>query len=162
MSTRNRVDNRAHLIYDFLAEHMGEGYTMPELCIELDIHDGSTTRAAIRRARDLATEAGYHFPPAIAANGFQYKVTTLAADALDPALQMSRIETGVRKRKEDGLEFIRRERRTMPADMRPMAELLLTVHDETVKALSAIQRGADDFVVAIMTARRDQRKNDTK
>ena len=162
MSTRNRVDNRAHLIYDFLAEHMGEGYTMPELCIELDIHDGSTTRAAIRRARDLATEAGYHFPPAIAANGFQYKVTTLAADALDPALQMSRIERGVRVRKEDGYEFIRRERRTMPADMRPLADLLLTVHDNTQRALSAVQKAMDDYVVSLMSARREQRKNDTE
>lgn len=157
MTSRNRVDNRAHLIYDFLALHLGDGFTMPDLCAELGITDGSTTRAAIRRARDLATEAGLHFPPAIAANDFTYRVTRLAEDALDPALQMARIERGVRLRKEDGYEFIRRERRSMPAEMRPVADLLLTVHDQTKVALAAIQKAMDDYVVSIIGGRKDQR-----
>lgn len=158
--TRNRVDNRAELIYNHLALHMGKGFTMPALCRAVGITDSATTRAAIRRARDLATEAGYHFPPAIAANGFEYRVTNLAEDALDPTLQMSRIETGVRKRKETGIEFMRRERKGLPSELRPIVDMHLTIFDATVKALGTIQAAADDMVIELVKARKRQRKDD--
>lgn len=156
--SRARVENRAQAIFAFLTLNLGEGYTLTELCHELTIEPSSTTISAIRRARDLATEAGYHFPPSIAENGFRYKVTKLAEDAIAPMLQMARIERGVRLRKEDGIEFMRRERGTLPADLRPVVDMHLTVHDAAVKALGTIQAAADDMVVALVEARRQQRK----
>ena len=114
---------------------------------ELGIQDGSTTRSAIRRARDIASEAGYHFPPAVPQNDFSYQVTDLAEEALDPALHMARIERGVRRRKEDGIEFMRRERHSLPADLKPVVDMHLTVHDATKRALGEIQKAADDMVV---------------
>jgi hypothetical protein len=158
--SRNRVENRAQMIYTHLMLHRNETFTMPQLCKALGIHDSSTTRTAIRRARDLATEAGYHFPPAVAANGHTYTVTELPERALDPSLHMARIETGIRERKENGIEFMRRERSKLPADLRPVVDMHLTVHDAARQALGTIQKAADDMVVNLVAARREQRKSE--
>lgn len=157
MSSRDRVQNRAERIYGFLLANMGTGYTKAELCKELEIGPGSTTDTAIKRARELAAEAGYHFPPAVPATGHVYMVTNLAADALDPTAHISRIEAGVRATKEVGMEFMRRERKTLPPDLRPVVDMMLTVHDATQSALAAIQKAADDMTVQLVKARREQR-----
>jgi hypothetical protein len=156
--SRGRVENRARKIYDFLVLNLNEGFTIGELCKRCDITDGTTTRSAIRRARDLATEAGYHFPPAIAANEFTYRVTNLAEHALDPSNQMSRIERGVRLRKEDGIEFMRRERKSLPSDLRPVVDMQISMYDATKKALATIQQAADDMVLALIKSRTEGRR----
>lgn len=155
--SRDRIENRGHAIYEFLTLNLGEGYTLADLCQELGFEPGSTTSAAMRRARDLAAEAGYHLPPAIAENGYEYRVTKLAQDALAPTLQMARVERGVRLRKESGIEFMRRERAGLPPDLRPVVDMHLSVHDAAVKALGTIQAAADDMVVALIEARRADR-----
>lgn len=155
--SRSRVENRAQLVYEFLVTHMNEPFTMTELCKELDFNPGSTTTSAVRRAREIATESGLHFPPAVPQNGMSYRVTNLPENALDPSLQMSRIETGVRSRKEDGIEFMRRERRNLPPDLRPVVDMHLTVHDAASKALGTIQKAADDMVVELVKARKKSR-----
>jgi len=158
--SRRRVENRAQMIYAHLLLHRNQPFTMPQLCKALGFQDGSTTRSAVRRARDLATEAGYHFPPSVAANRHTYTVTDLPEKALDPSLHMARIETGVRKRKENGIEFMRRERNKLPADLRPVVDMHLTVHDAAREALGTIQRAADDMVVNLVKARREQRDSE--
>lgn len=157
MSSRDRVTNRAHQIYDFLSAHLGEKFTLPELCDHLDFEPGSTTRNAIRKARDLATEAGYHFPPAVPANDHTYTVTNMAADVLDPTAHMSRIESGARARKEQGIEFLRRERQSLPNDLKPVADMYVSVHDAARNALATIQKAADDMTVELIKARREGR-----
>lgn len=157
--SRDRVENRAQLIYGYLVTHLGDGFTMPELCSALGITDGSTTRSAMRRARDLATEAGYHLPPAVPQNGMRYMVTNLPGDALDPSLHMARIEAGIRERKEDGIEFMRRERTKLPPDLRPVVDMHLTVYDAAKTALGTIQQAADDMVVGLVKARRENRES---
>jgi hypothetical protein len=157
MTSRDRIGQRAQAIYTFLNLHRGEGYTLPELCKELDITPASTTRAAITRARDLATEAGLHFPPAVPQNGHRYMVTELAADAVDPTLHMTRIEAGVRRRKEDGIEFLRRERRHLPPDLKPIATYMVKTYDTTRRAIGELQRAADDMVMELVKVRKGQR-----
>lgn len=155
--SRNRVENRAHLIYEFLSLHMGEGFTLPQLCEELDIEPGSTTRTAIRRARDLATEVGLHFPPAVPQNGSTYRVTNLAADAFDPTLQMGRVRRGVEDREAVGVEFMRQERNKLdPAD-RPLVDSYIEVYDTTAKALASIRKSFDDTVMYLVSVRRKAR-----
>ena len=158
MASRDRVQNRAELIHNFLAANINTGYTKPELLAELNLQAGSTTEAAIRRARGMAAEAGLHFPPAVPANGNRYMVTGLAENALDPTVHMGRIETGVRRRKESGVEFMRRERANLPPDLRPVVDMYITVEDATTSALSTIRKAGDEMVVAIAKARSDQRK----
>ncbi|MGH9251972.1 MAG: hypothetical protein ACRD0W_21010 [Acidimicrobiales bacterium] len=158
MSTRSRVENRAHLIYDFLVAHLGSGFTIAELCKHLRINNGATTRAAITRARDLATEAGLHFPPAVPQNGQRYMVTKLAEDAVDPTLQMGRIGAGVRHRGDVGYAFIKRERAALPPELRPLVTAWLEVKDQAERSAAAIQRSFDDMVLAVVKARRDSRK----
>lgn len=153
--SRTRVENRAQMIYNFLVLRIGEGFELNDLCQSLHIEPGSTTRNAIRRAREIATEAGYHFPPAVPQNGQKYMVTNLPQDALDPSLHMARIEMGVRERKEDGIEFMRRERSKLPPDLRPVVDMHLTVYDAARQALGTIQKAADDMVVGLVKARRE-------
>jgi hypothetical protein len=159
MTSRDRIEHRAEAIYTFLTLHLGHGYTIRELCDELDISPGTTTRTAITRARDLATEAGLHFPPAVPQNGFRYMVTGLAADAVDPTLHMTRIEAGVRRRKEDGIEFLRREGRYLPADLKPIASYMVTTFDTTRRALGELQRAADDMVAELVKVRHEMRSD---
>jgi hypothetical protein len=152
--SRHRVENRAHLIYDYLCQHLGEGFTIDELCHAVGINDGATTRSAIRRARDLATEAGLHFPPAVPTTGFTYLVTRLPGDALDPALHMARIETGVRIRKQDGTEYMRRHLRDVPPELRPIARAFVNIERKTERALAELRREADDMIVELVALRR--------
>lgn len=155
--SRNRVENRAHLIYEYLALNMGQGFTLPQLCEELDIQPGSTTRSAISRARDLATEAGLHFPPAVPQNGHTYRVTNLAADALDPTLHMGRIRRGVTHRENTGVEFMKRERSKLPPDLKPIVTSYIELKEVIDKTQAQIQRSFDDAVLAFVKVRRDQR-----
>lgn len=159
MTTRNRVENRAHLIYDYLTKdgNFGNGFTKPQLCKSLRIKPSATTEAAIRRARDLAAEAGYHFPPAVPQNGHRYKVTRLAEDALDPTLQMERIRSGVERRANVGRKFMEREKAKLPPDVRPLVTAYLTLKDQVEKSQATIQRAFDDAVIATVKARRETR-----
>jgi len=157
MSTRNRVDERAHRIYDFLVARLGAGFTLIELCRGLGIRPGSTTTAAIRRARDLATEAGQHFPPAVPANGQRYMVTQDPGDALDPTLHMGRIGQGVQVREQVGIDFMEREMRAMPADLKPIAAFYLKAQKTKQRAAAELQKAADDMVVDLVKLRRSQR-----
>lgn len=155
--SRNRVENRAHMIYDHLVINMGRKFSMSDLCVSLGITDSATTRSAVRRARDLASESGLHFPPAVPQNGCTYTVTDLPELALDPSLHMARVESGVRARKEDGIEFMRRERHKLPSELRPVVDMHLTVHDAARQALGTIQKAADDMVIGLVKARRETR-----
>lgn len=155
--SRNRVANRAHRIYDFLLTNKGTGFTRADLLANLSIEEGSTTSAAIRMARDLATEAGYHFPPAVPANGHKYMVTDLAEHALDPVAHMGRIEAGVRARKEDGIEFMRRERQHVDPGLAPVIDMYITMYDTVRTSLAAIQKAADDMTVQLVKSRREAR-----
>jgi len=155
--SRNRVENRAHLIYDFLVKNLGKGYTITELCRALSLQPGSTTTAAIRRARELATEAGYHFPPAVPATGHVYMVTNLPGDALDPTLHMARIETGVRARKNDGIDYMRRRLRDVDPQDRPVARAFINIERKTEKALAELRKEAEDMIVELVKLRRGQR-----
>lgn len=152
------VDERADLIYAWLHQRLGQQFTMPQLCQALGLQPGTKTTAAIRRARDIATQAGLHFPPAVPQNGYTYTVTSLPGDALDPAIQMSRIEAGVRARADVGYEFMRRHRRQIPADLRPVVDAALQVQQTTRRALAEAQRAMDDMTIAIVKVRRQQRQ----
>jgi len=154
MHARNRVENRAQRIFVFLRDGFPEQYTIDELCQALDINDGATTRTAITRARDLATAQGLHFPPAVPANGFTYKVTKLPGDALDPALHMARIEAGIRARKEDGVEYMRRRLRDVSPELRPVARAFVNIERKTERALAELRREADDMIVEMVKLRR--------
>jgi len=157
MNGRHRVENRAHLIYDYLTLHIGEGFTITELCDALDIYPGATTTAAINRARDLATEAGLHFPPAVPANKQRYVITRMPADALDPTLHMGRIVSGVRRREQVGIDFMEREKKLLPPDLKAIADFYLGVQKTRQRAAAEMERQADDMVMKLVKLRRGQR-----
>lgn len=155
------LDQRAQDIYGYLKARQGQGFTITALCAALRLRPGAKTSAAINRARDLAVADGLHFPPAVPANGFTYKVTDLPVDALDPALHMSRIEQGARARADVGYEFIQRNQRQLPRELKPTVKALLAVQAETQRAAAALQKIADDMVVETVTLRREQRSDES-
>lgn len=155
MQARNRIENRAQRIFDFLRGHLGDGFTIGELCRALKITDGPTTRNAIGRARDLATIEGLHFPPAVPHGGFKYMVTDRPGDALDPALHMARIESGVAARKDDGLNFMEGKLREMdPAD-RPVASVLLRMEKRKRKAVAEFEHSMTEAIAELVQLRRE-------
>lgn len=160
MNARNRVQIRAEAIYDYLLSLNGDGVTLPDMCTALGFEGGSTTRTAISRARDMATAEGLHFPPAVPANGMTYRVTSLPGDALDPTLHMARIEDGVRRRKDDGMDFMRRLEKELPPDLRPIAKAFLAINDKTTEAIAGIRRAADEMAIELVKLRRHDRSRD--
>jgi hypothetical protein len=103
------VDQRATAIYEYLRERLGQGVTRWQLLQALNLQPGSKTDTAIRRARDIATASGYHFPPAIKVKGGGdplYRITDQAADAILPTRRMHAIARGVQRREEVGLDFM--------------------------------------------------------
>jgi len=154
---RDRVGERARLIFAFLDENRGVGFTLPQLCQRLQFGPGATTRAALRKARDIATEKGLHFPPAVPANRQRYMITALPADAFDPTLHMGRIATGVRNREQVGIDFIKREKRALPSDLKPLAEFYLKTQEVRQRAAAELEKAADDMVMDLVKLRRGQR-----
>lgn len=153
--SRSRVQERAEIIYSFLREHLNTPYTIDELLSALSLHDGSTTRAAIRAARDLAAEDGLCLPVACWENGRTYCVTDVGAAAIDPSIHLGKIALGVGVRKDVHDEFIRaRMNKLTPAD-RAMFNSL-----EKFEAAQREQRAAYAEVLNAITAvRRSQRED---
>jgi|SRR5262245_7914440 len=150
------VEERAELAYRHLRDHLGQRFTLAELCQATGLQPGAKTQAAIRAARDMATRDGLHFPPAIAATGYTYTVTDVAMDALDPSLHMRRIEAGVRARAEDGEEFMRREARQLPRELRSV----LKQQRQARQGLAQAQRAMDDMVIELVKLRREERQRE--
>jgi hypothetical protein len=148
------VDERATIIYAFLREHQGEKFTLGELCTELDLEPGQKTQTAMRQARDLATAAGLHFPPAVPANGFTYTVTDLPEDAFDPAMHMERIVSGVQRRADVGWDYLKRHQGELGDDVRPVVLALLEMQESLQGYSAAIRKAFDDLIVATIRSRR--------
>jgi len=105
----SKVDDRAQVILDYLSTHLGQRVTRPQLLAATGLSNSAGTDAAIRRARDMASAQGLHFPPAIRRRGDLmplYLVTDQAADAILPTRRMHAIANGVRRREEVGLDFM--------------------------------------------------------
>jgi len=150
---RNRVQERGEIIYSFLRDRLNEPFTIKELMSALSLHDGSTTRAAIRRARDLAADDGLCFPVACWDNGLSYCVTDVPATVIDPSIHLGKIALGVGVRKDVHDDFIRsRMAKLTPVD-RAMFHSL-----EKFEAAQREQRAAyADVLKAITEIRRSQR-----
>lgn len=153
------LDQRAQVIYDYLKLHQGERFTMAQLCKKLGLQPSGKTQAAIRRARDMATDDGLHFPPAVPANKFTYTVTSLPGDALDPTLHMGRIRAGVQAREDVGYDFMSAHEKEVPRELRPIVKSALAIRHSTRQALAATQRAFDDMVVELVKIRRDDRND---
>lgn len=151
------VEERGVHIYLYLKNRPGKKFTIAQLCKALDLHPGAKTAAGIRFARDLATADGLHFPPAVPANGFTYTVTSLAEDALDPALHMSRIEAGVRKRADVGYDFMRHHERALPKELKPIVKAALAMQAAARRSQAEAQQTMDDMVVELVKLRRETR-----
>jgi hypothetical protein len=153
----NGVEARGQRIFEFLSQRLDQGFTLEEICGELQIHPGDKTRRAMRHARRIATEQGLHLPPATPGGGFRYWVTASPGLAVDGTLQMAAVEAGVRRRKEIGVEFIEATRRDAdPAD-RPIINALLSAETRIRDAVAQMDAVRDDVVKALIASRREQR-----
>jgi hypothetical protein len=106
--SRFRVDTRARRIFHFLDKYRHDGFTMHDLCSQLGLTPGATTRAAIARAAEIARAEGLWLPNACPQNGFTYRVTDRPEFAYPPGDQLHRIEVGVRRTNDErNLSLIR-------------------------------------------------------
>jgi hypothetical protein len=158
--TLSSVENRAQLIYGFLRGNMGVRFSKAEVLHATGLEPGTKSEAAMRRARDIATADGLHFPPAVPATGFGYMVTELADDAIEPTIHMAKIEAGVRARKEVGEEFIADRLRGIedPALRRTMTNYLRT-KQKIARFSAEMQREVDDQMVELIAVQREVRAN---
>lgn len=105
--SRGRVDQRAETIYAFLKKNLNKPFVIGDLMKKTSLRDSSTTRAAIRKARDLAARDGLCFPVACWDNGNTYCVTDVPQAAIDPSIHLGKIAQGVGVRKDVHDDFIR-------------------------------------------------------
>lgn len=152
--SRTRVTDRAHTIFTFLEENLNKPYTITELLEAVGLQDGATTRAAIRQARHLAEDAGLCLPVACPANGHTYCVTDDPRAALDPAIHLGSIATGVGVAKDVHESFMQsRMGRLTPAE-RKLAHALA----EADAAAKAQRRTHQAVLQSVVAMRRESRK----
>jgi hypothetical protein len=146
------VNERAQVIFDYLSTHLGQGFTLEQLLAATGLENGTKTANAIRRARDIATANGLHFPPAIKVRGGVplYRVTDQAADAVRPTQRMHAIARGVRRREEVGLDFMTAHQEQLD----PAAQAELVLVQQTRTAIAAIQ-AVEDAHMARLAATMD-------
>lgn len=154
---RSRVEDRAHIVLDFLCEHLNERFTYPSLLAVLDLPNSGTTRSAIKRMRDLAEDRGLFSPPAVPANGFTYTVSDQPINALDPALHMGRIESGVGRRRRKLARVLRDGRDRIPAGEQPQADMFMRVENFRADMDEKLQALVDDLNSDLISARRKAR-----
>lgn len=145
--TRHRVSDRAMTIYMFLRENLNQPYTIGELMTATQLHDGQTTRAAIRMARGFAQDDGLCLPVACWDNGNTYCVTDVAATVIDPAIHLGKIAVGLGVRKDVHDEFIRARMAHLAPRDREMVKSL-----EHFEAAQREQRAAYGAVLKAITA----------
>ena len=148
------VTERGGEIYTYLAAHQGQRFTLGQLCSAVNLHPGAKTTAAIRHARDLATQNGLHFPPAVPQNGYTYTVTSEPLDALEPAAQMDRIATGVTARANVGWDFAGRRGTDLPEHVRAVVSAREAVRRTAAESLRAI----DDIAVSLARSLKSDRE----
>lgn len=154
------VDQRAQDFYRFLLRHQGQKFTLAELLGRTGYQPGAKSTAAIRRARDLATENGLHFPPAVPQNGYTYSITEEPEWAYEPAMQMDRIAAGVQRRADVGFDFIERHQGEIPPDMRPAVMGIVRVRQEVQRSAAALRRVYEDMLADTAKARRQARRDE--
>lgn len=148
--TRHRTEDRAREIYAFLKANLNTVYKIKDLLDELGLYDGTTTRSAIRRARDMAADDGLCFPVACFDNGLTYCVTDDPGAVIDPSMHLAKIANGVGVRKDIHDDFIRsRMAKLAPVD-RAMFNSLekfefaqreqRVAYAEVLKAITAVRR----------------------
>lgn len=150
---RNRVEGRAQAIFDFLQENLNVPFTIDQLMAETGLQDSATTRAAIRRARGIAEDAGLCFPVACHANGNTYCVTDDPSAVLDPAIHLGAIAQGVGTRKDVHDSFMQKRMAQMsPADRQ------IFNHLESLDAAARQQREAHRSLLKTLMAVRKETK----
>jgi hypothetical protein len=145
------VDERAAAIYGYLRAHPGRKVSRAALLAATGLQPGTKTDTAIRRARDLATADGLHFPPAVPANGFTYTVTRVRDEAVEPMVHMVKIAAGVARRAGDGAEFIATAIESLDEPTRALAEVLIPMQ----RAMQAQAEVAVTVANRIALARRE-------
>jgi hypothetical protein len=155
--SRNRVAERAEQIYSYLKADLNRPHLIGDILHKLKIKDGATTRAAIKRARELATADGLHFPTACPANNFSYTVTNDPSAAFDPVLHLARLAQGVQATKKVGVDFMDEHVREMQPSDRAMAKGYLAFEKTIEDAVSTVQAAAAELTKATVSARREMR-----
>lgn len=151
---RNRVNDRAHTIFMFLEENLNKPYTIGDLLAATGLQDGATTRAAIRKARALAEDAGLCMPVACPANGHTYCVTDDPQAVLDPAIHLGAIATGVEVTKEVHDSFMQ----SRMSQLTPAERKLLHALGEMGETDRAQRRARQSVLQATIAIRREARK----
>jgi hypothetical protein len=152
------VAERGVQIFTLLTHPVGQEFTYPALCLRLGLEPGAKTDAAIRHARDMATQAGLHFPPAVPQNGYTYKITEVPGDALDPSLQMDAIAAGVKRRAEIGWDFVERHAEELPDDLRPFAQAILGMRRLMQQQSAALLHMYEQLITDTIRARKALRR----
>lgn len=150
MSNRDRVSHRAELIYEFLRNRRETPHRKREVLDELGLNDSKTTRQAIARARELAKQDGLYLTIPVYENGYTMGLTEDPSAAVDPALWLARVETGVRVPKDIADEFMRERMSKLSASERAYIHLA----DRAVEANRSIQDAMGELVDALIEERR--------
>jgi len=97
----SRVDDRARIIFDVLRvpEVLNQGLLLPQMLARTGLQNTGTTRKAIQRVSILAERAGLCMPACGPATGYRYMVTDNAQMVVESTFDLTRIESGIRRRR---------------------------------------------------------------
>jgi len=154
MSTRNRVGERAELIYLFLSNRVNEVWRKSELLAELELQDSKTTRRAIARARELAADDNLYLTIPDYDNGYTMGLTDDPSSAVDNALWLARVANGVNVPKHIADDFMRERMSKLSGTERAYIRL----NDKTIELTRSVQAAADELVKEMIQERRESRR----
>lgn len=155
MSNRNRVSERAELIYLFLSNRRNEVWRKSDVLNELGLQDSKTTRRAIGRARELAADDGLYLTIPDYDNGYTMGLTDDPSAAVDNALWLARVANGVTVPKHIADDFMRERMNKLAGSERAYIHLA----DKALEATRSIQAASDELVKALMKERRESRRD---
>ena len=151
--SRDRVEERAQMIYVYLKARLNQPLTIGQLLQGTGLRDSATTRSGIRRARDHAERDGLCFPVACPANGFSYTVTDDPSAAFDPSLHLGRLAQGIGVRKDVHDDFIRARMSKLTQSERAMFHAT----EKYEQAQRASREAYQEITKALVGLRRESR-----
>lgn len=144
------VDDRAQNILAWLLANQGRrGVRRHTMLAELGLSPGSKTDQAMKRAWQMATAIGMHFPSACYSNGWEMHVTTDPVEAIRPLAQLLAIANGVLTRAGDAAEFLNARSAELSAEQAAQVVHLIRRHRQAQGATTGMLEIAREMATAV-------------
>lgn len=159
-SRQRRIRARRDRFRHWFETHRNIRISFDDLCAAVGCKPGKTSKAAMRKLRELFEEQddGWFFPWAVPSQDCTYILTDDPAEAFDSRLHAQRMEDGIRRGKEKHDDFIRQHQDRLEPAERSVIEATLEVENILADAVGRLYEVRERTTKSTVASRREQRK----